>query len=80
MSDFDELIISTAAMLHREAQHASRLGTGLQNVAPAQSVDQTNHSIQYLQAMGDVLEKASKECLLLGPLHLQETADKSEEK
>lgn len=70
MSDFDELAIATATALHDISAHAKRLGVGLQNAAPAAA--QSNHSIQYLQAIADVLETSSKECSRLGPAHLQE--------
>lgn len=48
-------------VLHEIAVQAHTLGTGLQNVAPPQSVIQKPNSVQYLLETAQQLEKTSQE-------------------
>lgn len=71
MADLDEITVATAARLQELAQQASRLGTGLQNAAPVEKTGVSNPSIQYLFGVADILSKATKECIKLGPAHMR---------
>lgn len=77
MTDFDEIAVSTGVRLQALSQQAARLGAGLQNTAPAGNAGMQNPSIQYLISMADILKAAGKECIKLGPSHMQEPTSKS---
>lgn len=78
MADLEEIAILAAIRLQELAQQASRLGTGLQNAAPAEKAGGANASIQYLQTVADILSKAAKECIKLGPTHMHDSTSNSE--
>jgi len=71
MADLELIAVSASATLQEIAEQAARLGTALQNAAPADKAASPNHSIQYLHAAADILQKAAKECVKLGPAHMR---------